>query len=385
MPRRSAPWASVSDPDDSDETKSDQAPFDDAYDEQLRAIGRVNVAVFGLTGVGKSSLVNAIFGIDVAATGIGDPVTRGVNRYINEAGTLAVWDCEGFEVDSKKPIKWLQAQVAANREADAEDLFHVAWYAVSAHARRLEPGQVRLIEALHELKIPVVLVMTQVPVRDGEVSPDAAEFARVLAEKKLPVVGGRPVLTAAVADPFANTAVHGLQELLDATDSVVPEGRRQALAAAQRVDLTRKTRYARALIASAASFAGGVGFVPVPFADAAVLVPTQAALMAKIAAIYGIPKKEAAELAGVTTTLAAAGGKLAAASLIGLIPGVGQVINAGVASTITATIGESWRAVCERVFTGKIDLAQVEDVKMLADVFKAGLKRKVGLDGTPNN
>src|SRR3954468_10972307 len=51
--------------------------FRTEYEHQSAATGRFNLAVFGKTGVGKSTLVNAIFGEEVARTGIGEPVTKG--------------------------------------------------------------------------------------------------------------------------------------------------------------------------------------------------------------------------------------------------------------------------------------------------------------------
>ena len=45
------------------------------FEKQAEQIGRINLAVFGKTGVGKSTLVNAIFGEPVAVTGIGSAAT----------------------------------------------------------------------------------------------------------------------------------------------------------------------------------------------------------------------------------------------------------------------------------------------------------------------
>ena len=50
--------------------------FRTEYEKQNAALGRFNLAIFGKTGVGKSTLINAIFGEEVARTGIGEPVTQ---------------------------------------------------------------------------------------------------------------------------------------------------------------------------------------------------------------------------------------------------------------------------------------------------------------------
>jgi 50S ribosome-binding GTPase len=53
---------------------------------------QVNLAVFGKTGVGKSTLINAIFGEEVARTGIGRPVTEGSRLYVTRSGSLGLYD-----------------------------------------------------------------------------------------------------------------------------------------------------------------------------------------------------------------------------------------------------------------------------------------------------
>ena len=72
--------------------------FKAEFDKQAVELGRVNIAVFGKTGVGKSTLVNAIFGEPLAATGIGAPVTMGSHLYLDQRGTLGIVDTRGLEL-----------------------------------------------------------------------------------------------------------------------------------------------------------------------------------------------------------------------------------------------------------------------------------------------
>ena len=71
--------------------------FEKKLAEAFAALGCFNLAVFGKTGVGKSTIVNAIFGRDVAVTGVGSPVTKGLVYYRHPDGFLGLYDSEGFE------------------------------------------------------------------------------------------------------------------------------------------------------------------------------------------------------------------------------------------------------------------------------------------------
>ena len=73
-------------------------------------MGRFNLAIFGKTGVGKSTLINAIFGEEVARTGIGEPVTHGSHLYLDKVGHLGIVDTQGLEVgkDDRRSSSELQ-------------------------------------------------------------------------------------------------------------------------------------------------------------------------------------------------------------------------------------------------------------------------------------
>jgi small GTP-binding protein len=366
---------------DDDDLESDD--LESAVEAEPTA-DRANIAMFGATGAGKSTLLNAIFGAPIAKTGVGEPVTTATEMFVNEAGTLAIYDGAGVEIGEKSPFRGIGRRIFRNRTGDTEALIHVAWYCVNSRTDRLEAGQRKIIEEVAARGIPVLLVMTKVSVRNDVIDPAAIALADAIEAMKLPIVTGRPIITSALEDKFNGVGQYGLQNLLEQTYRVVPEAQRIALAAAQTIDLSIKARYARSWIAGAVAFAGGVGATPIPIADAAVLVPAQAAMMAKIASVYGIPKAKAAMLVGSTTAAATTGGRLAAASLVKLVPGVGSVISAGVAATITGVLGESWRVTTERVFTGKIDLDNAEQLADLAKSFTSNVKKGTGAKRKPD-
>src|SRR3954471_15137591 len=102
------------------------------YDRQNAAIGRFNLAIFGRTGVGKSTLINAIFGEEVARTGIGEPVTRGSHLYLDKVGHLGIVDTQGVEIrrHSREIVADLNEVIKEPRKLPQSEQIHVAWYCV---------------------------------------------------------------------------------------------------------------------------------------------------------------------------------------------------------------------------------------------------------------
>ena len=333
--------------------------FQKKYEEQADRIGRFNLAIFGKTGVGKSSLINAIFGENVAPTGIGEPVTMAEHLYVHRDGSLGVIDTRGLEigVDTDTLIGELGTYMDAMRHRPLSEQIHVAWYCVRATDRRFEDTEAEFIRRLAELGLPVIVVLTQVPSRNGEHHADAIELADHIASLGLPIAGGRPILVMAHADEFTGQVQHGLKDLLDATFRVAPDGVEAALVAAQKIDLARKRKHAAGAIAAAVTGATGVGAVPIPIADAVLLVPVQIGMMAAISAIYGIDIKTSGLATLAATTAATGAGRAAVTGLIKIIPGagsiIGGVISAGTAGVLTAAIGWAWVAVCDQLAQGK--------------------------------
>lgn len=352
--------------------------FRQKWQEQADKMGRFNLAIFGKTGVGKSTLINAIFGEDVAPTGIGEPVTLENHLYLHRAGFLGLLDTRGLEIgkDTDTLITELGAYVSSMRANPLSEQIHVAWYCVRASDRRFEDTEAEFIRRLHELGLPVVAVLTQVPSRDGEHHGDAVALADHIAELGLPIVGGRPILVMATGDDFTGQVEHGLKDLLDATFLVAPEGVEFALAAAQKIDLGRKRKQANDTVKLAAALALTVGAIPIPMADAGPLITIQLGMMARVAAIYGVKVETATLAAAVATTAAAAAGRGAVVSLLKLIPGAGTVIgatiSAAVASTFTMAVGYAWSVVCGELTQGRlkgVDGAVHDD--MVRELFQA--------------
>ncbi len=328
------------------------------FDEQAERIGRFNLAIFGKTGVGKSTLINAIFGEDIAATGIGEPVTRDSHLYMHYTGHFGVLDTRGLEIgqDNQQILDDLRAYVRQMRRLELKDQVHVAWYCVRASDRRFEETEAEFVRALDDLGLPVLLVLTQVPKRKDSYHPDSLRLAEEIRAMELPVTGGAAFMTYAKADEFAGFDAHGLHDVLDATFQVAPQGVQQALVAAQQIDFSRKRAEAKRSIDIASTAAAAAGATPIPFSDAAILVPIQLTMMASISHIYDINLDRAVTASLAATAAATTAGRTAVSNLLKMLPGVGSVvggvISAGVASGFTWAMGQAWTTVCVQLAKG---------------------------------
>ena len=348
----------------------DPAPFVDANREARHHYGRFNLAVIGGTGVGKSSLINAVFGRDLAKVGKGLPVTSGVNYYQDQS--LGIWDFEGFEIGSRRsPAETLREHLDAIRQGPEEKRISAVWYCVLSQADRLTLPDIAMIRELHDSGLDVIVVLTKVnwskrPGIGPKAPADVEKFKQWLenpidddAESiDLPIE--RVVLTSATGTHGKGTG-HGLGELVEVTLSLSPEDEKDAFRIAQRLNLPWKRELARPVIAAAAGSAAGAAAIPIPIADAATIAPIQIAMMGRISAIYDLDLKMMVSLSGLAQLGTQFAGQALARSFLKLIPGVGSVVNASVAAALTAAIGESWMRLCEAIHTGKIDADRIGD------------------------
>ena len=80
-----------------------------------------NIIVAGITGTGKSTLINAVFGTELARTGSGRPVTEHIDEYQNEEIPVHIWDTVGLELNSettKKSIQSIKDTIANKASTD---------------------------------------------------------------------------------------------------------------------------------------------------------------------------------------------------------------------------------------------------------------------------
>ena len=91
--------------------------------------------------------------------------------------------------------------------------------------------------------------------------------------------------------------------------------------------------------ASAAAAAVGAGLAQVPGSDNLIITPIQLTMAVSLGEVFGISLDQRAAKAAVASAIAAKIGRTTAQVLIGWIPGIGNIINAATAATLTEAIG----------------------------------------------
>lgn len=359
------------DPLPADAPKVDDTPFLEANETAKSRYGRFNLAVVGGTGVGKSSLINAVFGRDLAKVGKGLPVTRGADYYHDDS--LGIWDLEGFEIGSTtSPADTLRTNLATIAKRPAVEQISVVWYCVLSKADRLTPPDIAMIRELDAAGLPVILVLTKVdwsknPVTGKRNPPkDVEDFTSWLEEPvdadgnhiELPI---QRVILTSTRDRNGRGSGHGLGELVAETLTLSPEDEKDAFRIAQRLNLPWKTEMARPVIAAAATAAAAAAAVPIPVADAVALAPIQMTMMGRIAAIYDLELKTMMSASALAQLGVQISGQALARSFLKLIPGAGSAIGASIAFALTAAMGEGWVRLCEGIHTGKIDADKISE------------------------
>ncbi len=362
-----------------------------AIAEKIKNLNTLNIIVAGKTGVGKSTLINAVFKEKLADTGVGKPVTTHMRKISKKGIPLSIYDTRGFELgkevqnEVKKEVMDTISKGLATQ--DINKAIHCIWYCINTASNRIEPEE---IEWLRELsmenqitQVPIIVVLTQ-----SFSKKKAQEMRQLLLNENLDIIQVIPVLAEDYEiEDLGVAKAYGLDALIKVMGEALPEELINTLQHVQIASLEEKKRRAQAAVATAAVAAAGEGATPIPFSDCALLVPTQVSMIASITVIFGFDVNKSIITALLSSSIGAGGatilGKTVVTNILKFIPGAGTVIggaiSAGTAGVITAALGEAYIEIMELVFNGEMNLADIGTKKgkeTMSTLFKQQLMLK---------
>ncbi len=357
--------------------------------DDLGNMGHVNIIIAGKTGTGKSTLINTAFRAHLAKTGMGRPVTQELRLIEKDDIPLRIYDTVGLELNEerkKASINEIRELIEEKiNKGEKDEFIHCMWYCVQADSDRLEDAEQEYITEIAE-KIPVVLVITK-----SYLKKHAREFASIIEHYNLPVKAICPILAEPYEDDDFKAGAYGVDILVEKTMNLLPESAQRAWVNAEAASLKIKQEKAESIVKQTVAVAFGTGYSPIPFSDAALLVPTQLSMIARITNVYGLSMTKRMMSGILYSLLGTAGatfaGRTVVSNLLKLIPGVGTIaggaISGGTAAALTYALGKTYIQIVEWLYAGEMkedDLETEAARDKIKDILLENLKKNTGID-----
>ena len=334
--------------------------------------GYGNVLVIGSAGVGKSTLIEKVLGSSATQRSV-----RGHGRIavyeslsipfrVIDAGDIG-GSCLARRAGSKAVKRWSKDNAL---DGNSDNDINVIWYCVEGKSRKLIRQQIADISRATSLwySVPIIVVLTksysQLEREDNvQLVWDACSRRRRLRRNVRAVI---PVVaeTYQLSDTTF-VSPEGIPQLIEATNEAMPEGIKAVGADIAAFTLKRRRAVARSIVAASTAAGIAVGAIPIPISDALILTPIETNEVNALATLYGIGKGSASKK--LLTTVLEVGTVSTAArtaiSALKAIPGLNvgaSALNAVIAGSIVAGMGEGTIRIFERIYQGEHTIDDVE-------------------------
>ena len=364
--------------------------LNDDVEQIVQNIQAPNIAVIGRTGVGKSTLINTVFGIASADVGAGSSITMGFGRYPKDEEQktpIVLYDSSGYEAGKEESFvsnvcNFLEQQ----KEKGIEQQIHLIWYVVNAASARFELFDQQLIHGFHKLQVPVIIILSQCDRAAAyEVSSVKQEIKKLDSDSTYDIietsanpleVHGKPI-----CEPY------GLRALVRRTANLLPEIYSEAILVMQRADIKAKRRQAWAYIIAASTTCFSASIIPVPGSTPTAIVTLNATLCVQLAVLYGYGEF-ASFLGSISSLTISTLSALLLTTALDLISKLftlnsASVIPAATAGVYIIVLGLAYSSVFERLVEEHITQTGKENVKKsLEKIFKEEFEKYLSLSKT---
>ena len=341
-----------------------------------------NILVIGDSGVGKSTLINAVLGEEIAESGFGDKgTTKELKVYESDVLDFRIIDTVGFEPSFFKRMwainavkKWSKNAVKEGKENSD---INVIWFCVEGTSSKLFPETIKSLAKATSIypSVPIIVVITKSyskPEREKNIQMVKEVFEKQKNAKNLK--GIIPVVALIYEiDEEQFVAQEGITELIDMTYNLIPEGMQAAKKDIEAFKLNRKRSFAQTAIATFTLSAVAIAAIPIPLSDAVLLSPLEIGEINSLAKIYGIKNDKNSKRFLNSVVEAGTVGVAAKAAINALkaIPAINlaaSVINAAVAGAIVLGIGEVCVYTYEQIYLGNKSLDDVDWINKIIEL-----------------
>jgi uncharacterized protein (DUF697 family)/GTP-binding protein EngB required for normal cell division len=343
-----------------------------------------NIMLLGETGCGKSSLINLVFGKEIAPV---KDVYRGTERFEKYYGakhgiSVNLIDSRGYEMENggsetiEKYQESIKREIRKSENSDPSDKIHIVWYCISCE--NIEPYDINVLNFLlheREVKDHVAIVLTKCDEDDID-GTYAKEIKKVVRDEVSQSIKLFKVSTDKSLQLELNDLISWSADVLEDDDM------RKDFVASQMINLDTKRIEANRKIGISTAEAAVVPLIPVAgIADSMILVPIQVKMSAQIVKIYGMDSLGKVSTSFLQSIIVSTIGKTLAAQITKLIPVVGKFVNAAVASALTSAIGFSISEICyggcKRILNGEnVDFESLFDVEIVKDLVEKNFKEQ---------
>ncbi|MBO6206493.1 MAG: 50S ribosome-binding GTPase [Lachnospiraceae bacterium] len=345
-----------------------------------------NVLLIGESGVGKSTLINAVLKREETEVGFGmTGTTQRMEIYEGEGLPFRVIDTIGFEPTFFRKTKAINAvkkwsKDSAKKKKDEEEKedkqIHAIWFCVEGTRRKLFYDTIKsMLRATSMWKsIPIVVVITK-----SYSSTESEENIKMVKEafRKTRQAERLKEVIPVVAAPFVIqddiiVPPKGIDVLINKTNELMPEAIRMSQQDVAVYILQRKRALAQGVVATSVVLGVTVTAVPIPIADGLMLSSLELAEIKAIAGIYEIKKGDKSKrfidsIIEVGTVSAVA---RTAISALKAIPGINiaaSIMNGVIGGSFVTILGEGAAYAFEQIYLGKKSLDDIDWVKKMME------------------